>query len=304
MRIYKSTTNVLILSIVFSIGFGCKYFSSNKIAEIPIETPVAAQTVITKEILKRRLGSKGIETVPERGAPAPLKPNPNTLHLRFSTSNSNFKLNQEEYGSFGELVNKLKEIFRYREENGVFREGTNEVYKTIILPAYDAYIADYNAKNIYIEDFEKLIDDLRKEGIDEIKLDINEENSPAALEKLVRVPERIDAPDDKTGSDASSASTKSNLKTISGGVLNGKATNLVKPAYPAAAKAVRASGAVNVQVTLDEQGNVISASAVSGHPLLRASAVQAARASKFTPTMLGENPVKVTGVIVYNFTPE
>lgn len=93
-------------------------------------------------------------------------------------------------------------------------------------------------------------------------------------------------------------------KTVSGGVLNGKATNLVKPAYPPAAKAVRASGAVNVQVTVDEKGDVISANAVSGHPLLRASAVQAARSSKFSPTLLSGKPVKVTGVIVYNFTPE
>lgn len=92
-------------------------------------------------------------------------------------------------------------------------------------------------------------------------------------------------------------------KTISGGVVNGKATNLVKPPYPAAARAVRAAGAVNVQVTIDESGNVISASAVSGHPLLRAAAVQAARSSKFSPTMLSGQAVKVTGVIVYNFVP-
>ena len=92
-------------------------------------------------------------------------------------------------------------------------------------------------------------------------------------------------------------------KTISGGVVNGKATNLVKPPYPAAARAVRAAGAVNVQVTIDENGNVISASAVSGHPLLRAAAVSAARSSKFSPTMLSGQAVKVTGVIVYNFVP-
>ncbi len=91
-------------------------------------------------------------------------------------------------------------------------------------------------------------------------------------------------------------------KTISGGVINGKARNLVQPPYPAAAKAVRASGEVKVQVTIDEEGNVISASAVSGHPLLRAVAVSAARASKFSPTQLSGQPVKVTGVIVYNFT--
>ncbi len=92
-------------------------------------------------------------------------------------------------------------------------------------------------------------------------------------------------------------------KVISGGVVNGKATNLVKPEYPAAARAVQASGAVNVQVTIDEQGNVISASAVSGHPLLRAAAVKAARESKFAPTRLSGQLVKVTGIIVYNFVP-
>ena len=91
-------------------------------------------------------------------------------------------------------------------------------------------------------------------------------------------------------------------KTVSAGVVNGKAANLVKPPYPPAAKAVRASGAVNVQVLIDENGNVISASAVSGHALLRASAEAAARASKFSPTMLAGQRVKVTGVIVYNFT--
>ena len=90
-------------------------------------------------------------------------------------------------------------------------------------------------------------------------------------------------------------------KSVSGGVLNGKATKLVKPNYPAAAKAVRAAGAVNVQITIDETGSVVAASAVSGHPLLRAAAVEAARASKFAPTRLEGQPVKVTGVIVYNF---
>ena len=90
-------------------------------------------------------------------------------------------------------------------------------------------------------------------------------------------------------------------KIISGGVLNGKAITLPKPAYPPIARAARASGAVNVQVTVDESGNVLSAHAVSGHPLLQQSAVAAARQAKFRPTMLSGQPVKVTGVIVYNF---
>jgi protein TonB len=92
-------------------------------------------------------------------------------------------------------------------------------------------------------------------------------------------------------------------KQISGGVLNGKATSLPKPPYPPAARAVRASGAVSVQVLIDESGNVVSASAVSGHPLLRAAAVQAARGARFSPTQLSGQPVKVSGVITYNFVP-
>ncbi|MEO6588847.1 MAG: TonB family protein [Pyrinomonadaceae bacterium] len=96
------------------------------------------------------------------------------------------------------------------------------------------------------------------------------------------------------------------VKKISGsislGVINGKASSLPVPPYPAAAKAVGASGAVNVQVMIDEQGNVVSAKAVSGHPLLRDAAERAARSARFSPTLLSKVPVKVNGLIIYNFT--
>ncbi|HZG53160.1 MAG TPA: TonB family protein [Pyrinomonadaceae bacterium] len=88
---------------------------------------------------------------------------------------------------------------------------------------------------------------------------------------------------------------------ISGGVLNGKAISKPQPAYPAIAKAARASGTVTVQVTVDEQGNVISARAAGGHPLLQQAAVAAARQARFSPTLLSGQPVKVNGVITYNF---
>ncbi len=92
-------------------------------------------------------------------------------------------------------------------------------------------------------------------------------------------------------------------KTVSQGVLNGKAISLPKPAYPPAAKAVRAGGQVTVQVLIDEEGRVVSASAVGGHPLLQAAAVSAARGARFSPTLLSGQPVKVSGVITYNFVP-
>lgn len=90
-------------------------------------------------------------------------------------------------------------------------------------------------------------------------------------------------------------------KIISKGVLNGSAISLPKPPYPPAAKAVRAAGTVSVQVTVDEDGNVITARAAGGHPLLQQAAVEAARQAKFRPTLLSGTPVKVTGIITYNF---
>jgi periplasmic protein TonB len=88
---------------------------------------------------------------------------------------------------------------------------------------------------------------------------------------------------------------------ISGGVLNGKAISLPKPSYPPIARAAHASGTVVVQVLIDENGSVVSANAVSGHPLLTQAAVNAARQARFSPTKLSGQPVKVTGVIQYNF---
>lgn len=91
-------------------------------------------------------------------------------------------------------------------------------------------------------------------------------------------------------------------RPVSIGVANGRATYLPKPAYPPPALAVRAEGEVTVQVTIDEAGKVISAKAVSGHPLLKGVSEKAAWNARFTPTLLSNVPVKVTGIIVYKFS--
>lgn len=119
-----------------------------------------------------------------------------------------------------------------------------------------------------------------------------------------------DASEEATGGEASDADagtqddTKADGQTISGGVLNGKAVSKPQPPYPPAAKAARAQGVVTVQVTVDETGSVTAASAVSGHPLLRAAAVAAAKQAKFSPTVLSGKPVKVSGMLIYNFVLE
>jgi protein TonB len=91
------------------------------------------------------------------------------------------------------------------------------------------------------------------------------------------------------------------LKPVSGGVLNGTAVSLPAPSYPEAARRLRMSGLVTVDVVVDEKGQVISAVATGGPVSLRDVAVQAALRARFSPTMLSGQPVKVSGSINYKF---
>lgn len=84
-------------------------------------------------------------------------------------------------------------------------------------------------------------------------------------------------------------------------VINSEAISLPKPPYPPIAKQLRIQGMVSVQVLIDETGKVISARAVSGNPSLVVAAQRAALQARFSPTMLGDQAVKVSGVITYNF---
>ena len=81
----------------------------------------------------------------------------------------------------------------------------------------------------------------------------------------------------------------------------GEAIDKVMPIYPAIAMAARATGSVVVAVVIDEEGKVIAAHAASGHPLLQAAAVKAAKDSTFMPTTVAGAPVKVLATITYNF---
>jgi protein TonB len=93
-------------------------------------------------------------------------------------------------------------------------------------------------------------------------------------------------------------------RVISKRVINSEALSLPKPPYPPLARQIRIQGSVSVQVLIDETGRVISAKSISGHPTLTAAAQRAAMEARFSPTMLGEQPVKVSGVIIYNFVLE
>lgn len=91
--------------------------------------------------------------------------------------------------------------------------------------------------------------------------------------------------------------------SVKGGVVNSSALNLAKPIYPLEARSKRITGSVNVQVTINEEGEVTFACALSGPKELQRASEIAAYQSKFTPTLLSGKPVRVVGVIVYNFVP-
>lgn len=84
-------------------------------------------------------------------------------------------------------------------------------------------------------------------------------------------------------------------------IIAGKATYKPAPPYPTIAKQIKQQGSVSVQIVVDEQGRVISAKATSGPPLLLQAAEQAASQARFSPTTLNGQPVKISGVITYNF---
>jgi len=86
------------------------------------------------------------------------------------------------------------------------------------------------------------------------------------------------------------------------GALQSNALKRLEPTYPPLAKAARVDGLVVVEVTIDEEGNVVAARAVTGHPLLKEAAVTAARGWKFEPTTLDGTAAKVIGNITFNFS--
>jgi len=84
-------------------------------------------------------------------------------------------------------------------------------------------------------------------------------------------------------------------------VLNSEARLLPRPPYPQMARIARVQGKVAVQVLIDESGNVVSAKAMDGPPLLIPESTRAALQAKFSPTVINGQAVKVSGVITYNF---
>jgi TonB family protein len=101
-------------------------------------------------------------------------------------------------------------------------------------------------------------------------------------------------------SNAVSKPPPNTAKLIPGAALGNRILRLPKPEYPEIAKRLRASGKVSVEVSIDGEGKVISARAVSGAPMFEMSAVRAARQARFAPKAGDKGTT--TGTITYVFS--
>ncbi|MBX7171679.1 MAG: hypothetical protein K1X72_12035 [Pyrinomonadaceae bacterium] len=181
----KSLRSKFILFALVLLSFlGCKTGQVEK-ETVPnkAETPKEIKTEISSESLAERLGKKNVQIKKKAEEGEFIKPDPLYLVVFITQGGSTpkYKLNQDGEFTPDELTKKLKTLFESRQKTGYFRPGSNEIEKTINLLAAPQNIADYKAKNLQVEDFEKLVDLLQSIGAGPIVLDFN--NNTSEVEK-------------------------------------------------------------------------------------------------------------------------
>ncbi len=85
------------------------------------------------------------------------------------------------------------------------------------------------------------------------------------------------------------------------GSLVAYATSQTKPVYPPAARTLRSSGVVKVEVTVNEKGDVAEVQKTSGPSMLQGAAKDAIKKWKFKPFVRDGQPVRATGFVSFNF---
>lgn len=94
-------------------------------------------------------------------------PNPKTLVVSVKSDFSLEINNQKDFGTVAEptnLISKLSQTFKEREENGVFRDGTNEIEKTVFIKA---------PRNLQYGEVAKVVDAIKQAGASPIGLQID-----------------------------------------------------------------------------------------------------------------------------------
>jgi len=88
---------------------------------------------------------------------------------------------------------------------------------------------------------------------------------------------------------------------ISQGVSQALLIKRVQPKYPPGALAVHAQGAVQIEATINKEGNVVNLKVLSGDPVLAQAALEAVRQWRYKPYYLDGDPVEIQTQITVNF---
>jgi protein TonB len=93
-----------------------------------------------------------------------------------------------------------------------------------------------------------------------------------------------------------------NVVRLTSKLTQGRVLRRAQPPYPVIAKQAHIQGSVQVQIDISETGAVTNVTLLSGHPLLRDAALQAAKQWLFLPTELNGQRVRAIGLLTFNFT--
>ena len=241
--------------------------------------------------------------------PAPIpSPTPTPPDSAFYQKRANTHLLNKEYDLAIAELNKAAEL-NPNDASTYLNRGfafLNQKNHDRALADYDKAI-DLNPKEsmIYFNrgDLHEKMGNPQKAIVDYQKafeLDANNEPAKTNLQRL-QVEQAKTLPKTPEKETASTTATPTSPQNFNVGALNSHALKLAVPVYTALERQRNIQGVVTVQVTLDEKGKVVSAKATAGPAMLRLTSEEAARNSKFKPVLVGNQPVKATGFINYNF---
>ena len=88
---------------------------------------------------------------------------------------------------------------------------------------------------------------------------------------------------------------------LSQGVSQGLLIKRVQPTYPQAALAAHTQGAVQIEATINKEGNVTNLKVLRGDAVLARAALDAVRQWRYKPYYLNGEPVEIQTQITVNF---
>ncbi len=127
-------------------------------------------------------------------------------------------------------------------------------------------------------------------------------NEPAKQPATVEPPKTEPNKTDVAKAEPSKADAAKGEGPLAVGSLKEYATKQSLPSYPAAAKSMRTTGIVKVELVINEAGDVVEVQGTSGPVLLQGAAKDAARKWKFKPFTRDGQPVRATGFVNFNFS--